>query len=132
MTDTEGIAAGDLTDIDLLRELEVLHTTRNGTLRHGSAQALDQHSRRMAELEREYLARYPDREIDPARTRSGSRVDAVFDIGHEPPMRTGADQPWDPEDLAVAEGRDPTTANIERARRELESDGPAAIERTVP
>lgn len=46
--------------------------------------------------------------------------------------RTGADQPWDPEDLAVAEGRDPTPENIERARRELERDGPAAIERTVP
>jgi hypothetical protein len=46
--------------------------------------------------------------------------------------RTGADQPWDPEDLAVAEGRDPTPANIERARRELEREGAAAIERTVP
>jgi hypothetical protein len=49
-----------------------------------------------------------------------------------PVYRTGADQPWDPEDLAVAEGRDPTPANIERARRELERDGAAAIERTVP
>lgn len=47
-------------------------------------------------------------------------------------FRTGAEQPWDPEDLAVAEGRDPTPENIERARRELEKYGPAAIERTVP
>src|SRR5262245_9672747 len=46
--------------------------------------------------------------------------------------RTGAEQPWDPEDLAVAEGRDPTPANIERARRKLERDGAAAIEKTVP
>ncbi len=46
--------------------------------------------------------------------------------------RTGADQPWDPEDLAAAEGRDPTPENVERARRELEQDGPAAVERTVP
>jgi hypothetical protein len=52
--------------------------------------------------------------------------------GEEPHVRTGADQQWDPEDLAVAEGRDPTPANIERAREELEEDGPAAIERTVP
>ncbi len=52
--------------------------------------------------------------------------------GEEPVVRTGADQPWDPEDLAVAEGRDPTPENVERARRELEKDGPAAIERTVP
>jgi hypothetical protein len=52
--------------------------------------------------------------------------------GQEPHYRTGADQPWDPEDLAVAEGRDPTPENVERAREELEKDGPAAIERTVP
>ena len=47
-------------------------------------------------------------------------------------FRTGAEQPWDPEDLAVAEGRDPTPKNVERARRELEELGPAAIERLVP
>jgi hypothetical protein len=46
--------------------------------------------------------------------------------------RTGAEQPWDPEDLAVAEGRDPTPVNVERARQELAADGAAAIERTVP
>ena len=50
----------------------------------------------------------------------------------EPRIRTGADQSWDPVDLAVAQGRDPTPENIERARKELERDGPAAIERTVP
>lgn len=52
--------------------------------------------------------------------------------GEEPKVRTGAEQPWDPEDLAVAEGRDPTPENVERARRELDRDGAAAIERTVP
>ena len=52
--------------------------------------------------------------------------------GAEPALRTGADQPWDPEDLAVAHGWDPTPENIEKARRELERDGPAAIEKTVP
>jgi hypothetical protein len=52
--------------------------------------------------------------------------------GEEPAVRTGAEQPWDPEDLAVAEGKDPTPENVERAREELERDGPAAIERTVP
>lgn len=49
-----------------------------------------------------------------------------------PVIRTGADQPWEPEDLAVAEGQDPTPENIERARRELADEGPAAIEKTVP
>lgn len=52
--------------------------------------------------------------------------------GEEPAVRTGADQEWEPVDLALAEGRDPTPENIERARRELERDGAAAIERTVP
>lgn len=46
--------------------------------------------------------------------------------------RTGAEQPWDPEDLAAAQGHDPTPANVERARRELEEEGRSAIERTVP
>jgi hypothetical protein len=49
-----------------------------------------------------------------------------------PVYRTGAEQPWDPEDLAVAEGRDPTPENVERARGELDRLGAAAIERTVP
>jgi hypothetical protein len=47
-------------------------------------------------------------------------------------IRTGADQPWDPEDLAVAMGLDPTPRNVERARQLLEQLGAAAIERTVP
>jgi hypothetical protein len=47
-------------------------------------------------------------------------------------FRTGAEQPWEPEDLAVAKGQDPTPKNVERARRELAEWGAAAIERTVP
>jgi len=49
-----------------------------------------------------------------------------------PDLRTGAEQPWDPEDLAAAQGRDQTPAQVERARRELDRDGAAAVERTVP
>jgi hypothetical protein len=52
--------------------------------------------------------------------------------GAEPTVRTGAEQPWEPADLAAAKGWDPTPENIERARQELERDGAAAIERTVP
>jgi hypothetical protein len=63
---------------------------------------------------------------------SDSETPQFLQPGEEPPVRTGADQPWDPIDLAEAEGRDPTPENIERARQELEKDGPAAIERTVP
>jgi hypothetical protein len=50
----------------------------------------------------------------------------------DPAIRTGAEQPWDPEDLAVAEGADPTPEHVERARRELTEQGRAAIEKTVP
>lgn len=49
-----------------------------------------------------------------------------------PLVRTGAEQPWDPEDLAVAKGGDGTREQVEQARQELERDGAAAIERTVP
>lgn len=120
-----GVRASQLGDVDLLRELDDVHRTRDTTLRHGSTQALAHHNERMAELEDEYLRRFPEREVDPNRLRAGAR--ARNERG-----RTGAEQQWDPEDLAVAEGRDPTPRNIERAREELAEQGPSAIERTVP
>ncbi|MEV0733453.1 MULTISPECIES: hypothetical protein [Polymorphospora] len=46
--------------------------------------------------------------------------------------RTGAEQPWDPEDLVMAQGGEPTPERVRRAQAELDRDGPAAIERTVP
>lgn len=49
-----------------------------------------------------------------------------------PTLRTGAEQPWEPVDLVIAKGLDPTPENVERARRELEELGPAAIEKVVP
>lgn len=48
------------------------------------------------------------------------------------PPRTGAEQPWDPEDLATAKGQDPTPHNVSRSREQLDREGPAAIEKTVP
>ncbi|MER7890703.1 hypothetical protein AB0C04_11505 [Micromonospora sp. NPDC048909] len=47
-------------------------------------------------------------------------------------IRTGAEQPWDPEDLVMARGQDLTPENIERARQDLAELGRAAVERTVP
>lgn len=118
-----GVPASQLSDDDLIRELGAVHRTRHDTLRHGSDQALAHHDERTAELEGEYLRRFPGREVSPARLTAGARERAV---------RTGAEQPWEPEDLARAEGRDPTPGNVERARRELADEGAAAIERTVP
>jgi hypothetical protein len=62
-----GIDPAEFSDDDLLRELGSLHRTRLHTLRHGPDQALATHLRRTAELETEYLARYPGREVDPSR-----------------------------------------------------------------
>jgi hypothetical protein len=61
-----------------------------------------------------------------------SKIRTASEEAAPPVWRTGAEQPWDPEDLAVAQGKDPTPENIARARAELERDGAAAIERTVP
>ena len=62
-----GIDPAGLGDDDLFRELASLHRTRLHTLRHGPDAALDNHLRRTAELETEYLARHPGREVDPSR-----------------------------------------------------------------
>ena len=70
-----GIRAGQLDELELRRELENLHRTRNDTFLHGSDQALERHTARTAELEEEYLRRYPEREVDADRLppRPGSR-----------------------------------------------------------
>lgn len=72
-----GVAPGELTEADLLRELEHLHETRNETFLHGAADALREHTSRTAQLEQEYLRRHPEREVDPARTRAGARAGAA-------------------------------------------------------
>ena len=64
---SQGVPAADLADDDLMRELHSLHNTRHEALRHGSDDALRRHDERSAELEAEYLRRFPEREIDPRR-----------------------------------------------------------------
>ena len=75
MVDTRhGVPPVRLTDEALGRELERLHATRRETFFHGSEDALEIHTERMLELEREYLRRFPERVVpDPGRTRAGSR-----------------------------------------------------------
>jgi len=68
-----GVPPEQLSDDDLTREIQSLARTRQDTLRHGSDAALAEHDRRTAELEAEYLRRFPDREIDPQRLREGAR-----------------------------------------------------------
>lgn len=71
---TTGPAPAELSEEDLLRELEQVHVTRNATLRHGSEDALTAHTHRQAALEQEYLRRFPQREVDPGRLRVGARA----------------------------------------------------------
>ncbi|MFG2085079.1 MULTISPECIES: DUF6158 family protein [unclassified Spirillospora] len=73
--DTEtGVDPGALDDADLLRELGHLYQTRLDALRHAADQAYGEHTRRMNQLEAEYLRRRPGREIDPERLREGARA----------------------------------------------------------
>jgi hypothetical protein len=67
-----GLDPAELSDEDLIREMHSLHRTRLETLRHAADTALANHLRRTAELETEYLARHPGREVDPSRLRAGS------------------------------------------------------------
>ena len=67
MTDTLGVDPAALADDDLFRELASLYRARLMTLRHGPDAALENHFRRTAELETEYIARHPSREIDQDR-----------------------------------------------------------------
>jgi len=69
-----GIPGPELDTDDLFRELAGLYRTRLDTLRHGSDEALVNHDRRLAELEGEYRRRFPAREVDPQRLRSGART----------------------------------------------------------
>jgi len=68
-----GVPADELAEDDLLRELRHLHDTRHDAFLHGSADALGMHTRRTVELEAEYVRRHPEREVDPARLRPGTR-----------------------------------------------------------
>ena len=69
--------AENLAEADLIRELEHVHRTRHDTFLHGSPHALHEHNNRTGALESEYLRRHPEREVDPARTRSGARGDVA-------------------------------------------------------
>ena len=73
MTEHRGVPPGQLSEHDLRRELQHVHETRHTTFLHGSEDALHEHTRRTADLEAEYLRRFPQREVDPDRLREGAR-----------------------------------------------------------
>ena len=73
-TSTPGVPAADLSDEDLRREVGHLHETRHDTMLNAGEDAFEVHTRRMLELEQEFLRRFPiESAPDPARTRAGRR-----------------------------------------------------------
>jgi hypothetical protein len=70
----DGVPAAELGEDDLMRELAQIHRTRQETFLHASESAVENHTQRMTELEAEYLARHPERTIEPRRTRAGARA----------------------------------------------------------
>ncbi len=74
---THGVPAEHLDEADLMRELAHLHETRHLAFLHASNDALRTATVRTQELEREYLRRHPERDIDPDRTRDGARAREV-------------------------------------------------------
>jgi uncharacterized protein DUF6158 len=74
-----GIRGAELSDDDLMRELEHLHQTRHDTFLNGSEHALEHHTQRMVELEGEYRRRFKHETPDDLRTRAGSRAVAGQD-----------------------------------------------------
>lgn len=78
MTDAQrshrGVDPALLNNQQLLRELETIHRSRHDTLLYGSHDALIAHNIRMAELEGEYLRRFPERPVASGRTREGARM----------------------------------------------------------
>jgi hypothetical protein len=64
--EVRGIPAAELSDADLERELAHAHRKRHDTFVDGTANALATHTRRTAELEQEYLRRFPERVVEDA------------------------------------------------------------------
>ena len=72
---TGGVKPSELEDKELRQELSTLYRTREDTFLNGSEQSLEEHTKRMFDLEREFLRRFP-KETRPAvrRTREGART----------------------------------------------------------
>lgn len=69
-----GVRPRDLEDDELRKELRSLYRTREDTFLNATEDALEEHTKRMLELEREFRRRFP-KETKPAarRTRAGAR-----------------------------------------------------------
>lgn len=74
MAREQGVKARDLDDDELRTQLRSVHRTREDTFLNGTEKALEEHTKRMFQLEKEFRRRFP-KETKPAarRTRAGAR-----------------------------------------------------------
>jgi hypothetical protein len=75
---TTGRPAADLSDDELETQGKQLHDSRNWVFLHGTAAQFETHTKRMLELEQEYLHRHPKR------TWQGSEADAATEHVDDP------------------------------------------------
>lgn len=137
MTDpVTGRPASELSDEELETQGKQLHDSRNWVFLHGSAAQFETHTRRMLELEQEYLSRFPKRtwqghEAEAATTDVDDPVaallQAVADAGgrmhklevHQLARRVGLDRA----DLAALYKNEPRLLATEREERVLTEAG---------
>ncbi|MCY0940714.1 MULTISPECIES: hypothetical protein [Streptomyces] len=61
--------------------------------------------------------------MDSAADQQPQRPDRLF---------SGGERPYDPEDLVMVRGMEPTPERLEKARQMIEKEGPQVIERYLP
>jgi hypothetical protein len=72
-----GVPARELSDAELERQGLQAHATRHWVFLHGTAGQFRTHTRRMLELEEEYLRRHPHRTWQGSGGAQGSEADAI-------------------------------------------------------
>ena len=135
-----GRPASELSDEELETQGKQLHESRNWVFLHGSAAQFETHTRRMLELEQEYLARFPKRTWQGLEAQADEPVEdpvrallqAVDDAGgrmhrlevHQLARRFGLARA----DLADLYRAQPQLLATERADRVLTDAGRARVE----
>jgi hypothetical protein len=80
-TPSTGRPAAELSDEELATQGKQLHDTRNWMFLHGTAAQFETHTKRMLELEQEYLRRFPKR------TWQGVEADLAVATDVDDPVR---------------------------------------------
>ena len=78
MEDEQGVPARVLSDAELERQGVQAHATRHWVFLHGTAEQFRTHTRRMLELEQEYLRRHPQRTWQGSGGAAATAADAAL------------------------------------------------------